>query len=107
MKLAKSILLSCAILSVIGTACYADDFADDYLDIAKNYYREGNKLKALEYVEQVLMIEENNMSAIGFKIKLTPPNSVKNLPNLEKPLIFDVHTLQQQTQRLMHTINKA
>lgn len=82
--------MSCAIFSLLGMACSASDFADDYLDIAQNYYNDGNKLKALEYVEQVLAVEENNMSAIAFKIKLTPPNSVKYIPNLEKPLIFDV-----------------
>ena len=82
--------MGCALLSVCGLYCYASDLTDDYYDIAKNYYKEGNKEKALEYVEQILKIEENNIDALGLKIKLTPPASSKKLPNIDKPLIFDV-----------------
>ncbi|MCM1264670.1 MAG: tetratricopeptide repeat protein [Candidatus Gastranaerophilales bacterium] len=86
----KRFFASFMLLSVMSLACAASDLTDDYFDIAQNYYKEGNTTKALEYVNQILAIENNNQQAIGLKIKLTPPTSNKALPNLEKPLIFDV-----------------
>lgn len=86
----KRLVLSFVLLSAIVLCCGASDLTDDYFDIAQNYYKEGNKAKALEYINQILSIEENNQQAIGLKIKLTPPTDTKALPNLEKPLIFDV-----------------
>ncbi|MCD8377415.1 MAG: tetratricopeptide repeat protein [Candidatus Gastranaerophilales bacterium] len=86
----KRITLICVIFSSIMLNCYANDLTDDFFDIAQNYYKDGNKTKALEYVNQILQIEANNSQAIGLKIKLTPPVMSKPLPNPDKPLIFDV-----------------
>ena len=68
---------------------FADDVTDDYLDIAQNYYKEGNKGKALEYANQVLSIEENNIGALTLKYKLLPPTGSKIFPNIDRLLIFD------------------
>ena len=89
-NLFKRIILGCFVLLLISVRAQSNDLTDDYFDIAQNYYKEGNKTKALEYIEQILKIEDNNLNAIGLKIKLTPPTKNKQLPKLEKPLIFDV-----------------
>ena len=86
----KRIILGCALLSMMTISCHANDLTDDYFDIAQNYLKEGNKTKALEYVNQILEIEENNSQALGLKIKLTPPTTSKALPKLDRPLIFDI-----------------
>lgn len=86
----KNIVFVCAMLSIINMSVSANELTDDYYDIAKNYYKEGNTAKALEYVNQILKIEENNIDALGLKVKLTPVCSSKKLPNIDKPLIFDV-----------------
>lgn len=86
----KKIFVSIALLSMMTMPCYSNDMTEDYYDIAQNYYKEGNKQKALEYIEQILAIEKNNPQALGFKIKLTPPTFSKKMPELDKPLIFDV-----------------
>lgn len=90
----KRLLLGCALLSVMSVSCYANDLTDDYFDIAQNYYKEGNSAKAMEYINQILEIENNNLPALGFKIKLTPPTFSKKLPDINKPLIFDVPYIQ-------------
>ncbi len=69
---------------------FADEITDDLLDIARTYYNKGNKSKTLEYVEQVLQIDENNLSAIELKIKLQPPKVSKPFPDIFRPLVFDV-----------------
>jgi len=89
-RVVKRVILGCAIVSAMVLPCFASDLTDDYFDIAQNYYKEGNTEKALEYVNQILSIEDNNQQAIGLKIKLTPPAVSKNMPKLDKPLIFDV-----------------
>lgn len=86
----KRILLSCALLSIMTLSCPANDMTDDYYDIAQNYYKDGDVAKALEYINQILEIEKNNVQALGFKIKLTPPTGSKKLPDIEKPLVFEV-----------------
>ena len=86
----KRLLLGCAVLSVITLPCFSSDVTDDYYDIALNYYKEGNNQKALEYINQILNLEKDNLPALGFKIKLTPPTFSKKLVNIDKPLIFDV-----------------
>ena len=86
----KKSLLSCLILSCMGGVCLSNDITDDYYDIAQNYYKEGNKTKALEYVNQILNIEKDNVQALGMKIKLTPPTMSKKLVDIDKPLIFEV-----------------
>ncbi len=83
-------ILGCAIVAVTAVPCFADDMTDDYFDIAQNYYKEGNIKKALEYINQILEIDKNNIPALGFKIKLNPPTFSKKLPEIDKPLIFDV-----------------
>lgn len=86
----KNVLLSCAILSAVTLPCVANDMLEDYFDIAQNYYKEGNSQKALEYVNQILSIEKDNQNALGLKFKLTPPTFSKKLPEIDKPLVFDV-----------------
>lgn len=69
---------------------YANDLTDDYLDIAQNYYKEGKKEKSLEYANQVLGIENNNLEALSLKYKIIPPTGSKVFPKLDSLLIFDV-----------------
>ncbi|MBO6272411.1 tetratricopeptide repeat protein [bacterium] len=86
----KRIIMGCLVISSLSGICFANDLTDDYFDIAQNYYKEGNKEKSFEYINQILEIEPNNVQALGFKIKLTPPTFSKTLPDIEKPLIFDI-----------------
>lgn len=86
----KKLILGSVMLSLLTVPCYGNDLTDDYFDIAQNYYKEGNVQKTLEYINQILEIEPNNLQAIGFKVKLTPPTFSKKLPDVDKPLIFDV-----------------
>ena len=86
----KRFLVGCAMLSCMTMSCYADDITDDYYDIAKNYYKEGNTQKALEYINQILDIDNNNIPALSFKVQLTPPTFSKRFPDIDKPLVFDV-----------------
>ena len=69
---------------------FADELTDDLFDIAKNYYSQGNKAKTLEYLEQILQIDANNPHAIELKIRLEEPKINKPLPDVFKPLVFDV-----------------
>lgn len=80
----------CACLLLLVAPVFPSELTDDLLDIAKNYYKEGNKAKTLEYVNQVLAIEDNNLEAIELKIKLNPPKISKPYPDIFKPLVFDV-----------------
>ena len=68
------------------------------LILNKNYYNEGNKSKTLEYVNQILAIEENNLDAIELKIKLNPPKISKPYPDIFKPLVFDVPYVKNSNQ---------
>lgn len=86
----KKLMISSAAVLLTMTSCFANDMTDDYFDIAQNYYKEGDYKKALEYVNQILELENDNIKAIGFKIKLTPPTCSKALPDIDKPMIFDV-----------------
>lgn len=86
----KKMLLAAMTLSVMTTFCYANDMTEDYYDIAQNYYREGNKQKAMEYINQILDIEKDNLDALSLKFKLNPPTFSKKFPDIDKPLIFDV-----------------
>ncbi|GEM_PF-5263815 len=89
-SLIKKVILSCVLLSAVTLCGFADEFTDDYFDIARNYYNEGNTAKALEYVDQILKVDADNLDALGLKVKLTPPNATRKIPNINKPLIFDV-----------------
>lgn len=89
----KSFLKSfvmCAFLLFLAGSAFANEITDDLLDIAKNYYNEGNKSKTLEYVNQILEIEEGNLAAIELKIKLDAPKCNKVFPDIYRPLVFDV-----------------
>jgi hypothetical protein len=86
----KRLLLGCAVLSLVTFPTFGNDITEDYYDIAQNYYKECNKIKALEYINQILSIEQDNVQALGFKIKLTPPTMSKKLLDIEKPLVFEV-----------------
>ena len=85
----KRVLLGCALLSVMTLSCYSNDITDDYFDIAQNYYNKGENDKALEYIEQILRIEKDNVPALGLKIKLTPPTLSKKLQDIDRALVFD------------------
>ena len=93
----KSFVL-CALLLLFAVPVFASELTDDLLDIAKNYYNEGNKSKTLEYVNQILAIEENNLDAIELKIKLNPPKISKPYPDIFKPLVFDVPYVKNSNQ---------
>ena len=86
---AKIFIFGLLLLFAGSSLVFADDVTDDYLDIAQNYYKEGNKGKALEYANQVLSIEENNIGALTLKYKLLPPTGSKIFPNIDRLLIFD------------------
>ena len=75
----KRMILGCVAVSLLAVPSFANDVTDDYFDIALNYYKEGNTQKALEYINQILEIEKNNLPALGFKIKLNPPTFSKKL----------------------------
>ena len=92
--LKKKLILGGVLLSFMAFPCYGNDMTDDYFDIAQNYYKEGNIQKTVEYLNQILEIEPNNLQAIGFKIKLAPPTFSKKLIDIDKPLIFDVPYVQ-------------
>ena len=80
----------CAFLLLFAVPVFASELTDDLLDIAKNYYNQGNKAKTLEYVNQILAIEDDNIGAIELKVKLNPPKISKPFPDIFKPLVFDV-----------------
>lgn len=80
----------CSVLLTFAMSVSANELTDDLMDIAKSYYNQGNTSKTLEYVNQVLAIEENNPVAIELKIKLEPPKINKPFPDIFKPLVFDV-----------------
>lgn len=86
----------CAFLLLFAVPVYSSELTDDLLDIAKNYYNEGNKSKTLEYVNQVLDMEEDNLEAIELKIKLDPPKISKPYPDIFKPLVFDIPFVKTQ-----------
>ncbi len=52
--------------------CMGDELVEDYFDIAKNYAKNGDTTKALEYVNYVLMIKPKYSEAVKFKDKLIP-----------------------------------
>ena len=57
MKNCFKLFVMCMFLSAFVLPVFANELTDDLLDIAKNYYNEGNKVKTLEYVNQILEIE--------------------------------------------------
>ena len=77
MKSVFKLFIMCSLVLSFAMPIFADEITDDLLDIARTYYNKGNKSKTLEYVEQVLQIDENNLSAIELKIKLQPPKVSK------------------------------
>lgn len=79
-KLEKIITLLCIFVLFTSFPCIGSEVTDDYYDIAQNYYKDGDKTKALEYINQILEIDKNNIPALGFKIKLTPPTTSKVFP---------------------------
>lgn len=85
----KKVLIGCVLLSVSMLSSQANELTDDYFDIAQNYYIKGNTTKAIEYIDQILKIEKDNVQALGLKIKLMPPKTSKKLPDINKALIFD------------------
>lgn len=96
MKSFFRLFLTCTCLVFLIVPVFASELTDDLLDIAKNYYKEGNKSKTIEYVNQVLSIEEDNLEAIELKIKLNPPKINKSYPDIFKPLVFDVPYVKSQ-----------
>ena len=86
----KNFILYIVVFITICNLCTANELTDDYFDIAQNYFKEGNKSKAIEYIDRILEIEKDYIPAIGLKIKLTPPVTSSPLPDPDKPLIFDV-----------------
>lgn len=51
----------------------ANELTDDYLDIATNYYNSKNCVKALEYLDFILMLESDNVAAKALRDKILPP----------------------------------
>ena len=62
------------IFSIINPAL-SNELSDDYFDMAKNYERNGEYTKALEYTNYALIINPKNRDAIKFKDKLIPTES--------------------------------
>ena len=91
MKYFNTIVICFAVMLFSGfVRGFASEVAEDYYDIAKNYYKEGSNDKALEYVNQILLREHDNQSAIGLKIKLTPPSISKALPDIDSLTDYDL-----------------
>lgn len=90
MKNCFKLIVMCTFLLAFVVPAFANELTDDLLDIAKNYYTEGNKAKTLEYVNQILEIDKDNLDAIELKVMLNPPKLSKPFPDLYKPLVFDV-----------------
>lgn len=86
----KIIFLGCVLIFFPICPSLSNDLTDDYLDIAQNYYKDGDKGKASEYIERILEIDKNNIPALGLKIKINPPTISKNLSTKEKPAVFDI-----------------
>lgn len=54
----------------------ASELTDDYFDIASNYYNSNNLAKALEYLDLIMIIEPNNLTAKTLRDKISPPAQI-------------------------------
>lgn len=68
-------LLFCLI--ILGLLCTnkvkASELTDDYFDIATNYYNANNLAKSLEYLDLIISIEPDNLTAKNLRDKICPP----------------------------------
>ena len=62
---------------------FATELTDDYFDIATNYYSSNNYEKALEYLNEIIMLEPSNIQAKTLKDKILPPTVAENLAQAE------------------------
>lgn len=74
MRVKRLLFLFIAISLTINQAI-SNELSDDYFDMAKNFERNGEYTKALEYTNYALIIEPRNKEAIKFKDKLIPTES--------------------------------
>jgi tetratricopeptide (TPR) repeat protein len=56
-----------------GNSAFATELTDDYFDIATNYYTSNNYAKAIEYLDEILNLEPENLEAKALKEKISPP----------------------------------
>lgn len=64
-------IIGLGIIALTQASCvYASELTDDYFDIATNYANANNNAKALEYLEDILIIEPTNAKAQELKDKI-------------------------------------
>jgi len=62
-----------------GNTVFASELTDDYFDIASNYYLSNNFEKALEYLNEILCMEPDNVQATCLRDKISPSTVAENL----------------------------
>jgi len=68
----KKIIFILLCLTLMTPVAYSDELSDDYFDIAKNYEKNGDFTKALEYANYTLTINPRHKEAIKLKDRLIP-----------------------------------
>ena len=58
----------------------ASEITDDYFDIATNYFNTNNYAKAIEYLDNILKLEPDNLQAQTLRNKILPMTAVQPLP---------------------------
>jgi len=74
----KRLLIIFLVLLFISqsNSAFSSELTDDYFDIATNYFNSNNYAKALEYLDFIIKIEPDNLSANTLRNKIVPPTAL-------------------------------
>ena len=69
----KKHIVLLSLMAFLSLPTFAMDVVEDYFDMAKNFYNNGEFVNALEYVKQVLAISPSHFGANYLNVILTEP----------------------------------